>query len=543
VGAVRDVLAIRDARRLEVGWGCSVVGELAGAIALAVYAFEQGGAVLVGVYGLARTLPAAIVTPLVMGLSDRVSRERLLTWATAWRAAFLGGAAGVAATAGPAAVVIGLAAASSLLAGTFRPLMVAILPWLAHSPGELAAGNVLATVMENSAALTGPIAAAVLLGLAAPWAAIGMAAAFLAVSCLLVAGIGLPAQSLAPQRLAGGLVGDAVRGVADLARVAPPAGMVVLLFAQTLVRGTLTVLLVVLAVDVLGFGGSAVGWLYAAIGIGGLAGGAAVAGLVRADRLGRCFIVGLLLWGVPLALLAPSPGPVACFLALGVVGAGNAVQDVGGGTLTPRLFSPGVLGRVLGAEELIVFAGGGVGAAVAAPMIDGLGARGTLAASGIGLVALVAAYAIRFVQIDRDLPAVQPSADLMRGLPMFAPLPLAVVDLMATRLVQHECPSGAVIMHEGEPGDDFQVIVQGHATVTVRGSLRRTLGPGDGFGEIALLRNSPRTATVTTTEPVRTVALQRPDFLAAIRGNAASWARGEQLAEYRLASDPRGAQR
>lgn len=82
MGAVRAVLGISDVRRFELGWGCSVVGELAGTIALAVYAYDHGGPALVAVYGIARTLPGAVMAPLVMSLSDRMRRELLLRLAT-----------------------------------------------------------------------------------------------------------------------------------------------------------------------------------------------------------------------------------------------------------------------------------------------------------------------------------------------------------------------------------------------------------------------------------------------------------------------------
>jgi len=453
MSAAGDVLAIPDVRRLELGWGCSVVGELSGTIAMAVYAFEQGGAALVGVYGIARTLPAAVVAPVIMGLSDRVRRELLLRVATGIRALLLCAAAVAAAADGLAVVVIALAAASSMLASTYRPLLIAILPWLVRSPAQLGAVNVLATTVESSGALVGPVAGAALLAVGPAWLAVLVASGFLAAGTSLLWRVRLYRHP-DPGHPRRSLLADTVRGLAEMARVAPPAGMAVLLFAQTFVKGALSVLLVVLALDVVHAGESAVGWLYAAMGVGGLAGGAVAAAVVRANRLGRAFVTGLLLWGLPLALLAPAPGTVTCLAALTVVGAGNAIQDVGGGTLTPRLFTHRVLGRVLGAEELIVFAGGGIGAAVAAPLIAVTGARGTLAVLGVGLVVLTAAYAFRFVQIDRALPEAGPRTDLIRGLPIFAALPLAVVDLLATRLSAREYPAQTVVMREREFGED-----------------------------------------------------------------------------------------
>ena len=536
MGAVRDVLRDADVRRLESGWGLSVVGELSGSIAVAIYAFDQGGAALLGVYAASRTLPAAVVAPLVMGLSDRMPRERLLRLATGVRALLLGASAFCGAVHGPAWLVIALAAASSTLASTFRPLLIAILPWLVRSPAELGAVNVLATTMESSGALAGPVLAAALLAAGPAWVAVGVASGFLAVSAAQAWSVHLHQQHTTPQR-GPGLLREVFVGLVEMSRVAPPAGMAVLLFAQTFVKGALGVLVVVLAIDVTGVGESAVGWLYAVMGLGGLVGGAVAAAVVRANRLGRAFVTGLLLWGLPLIALAPAPGIVACMAALGVVGAGNALQDVGGGTLTPRLFSPAVLGRVLGAEELIVFAGGGIGAAAAAPMIGAIGPRGTLAALGIGLVGLVLAYLVRFVQIDRAAPATGPRTELIRGLSIFAPLPLASVDLLADRMTVRDYPAGTQVVREGDAGQEYHLIVEGEAGVTVRGTPRRDLGPGDGFGEIALLRDVPRTATVTTRGAMRTYSLQRADFLAAVTGHPFSAATAEDLVRGTLEAD------
>ena len=537
MGVVRAVLADADVRRLELGWGLSVVGELAGSIAVAIYAFDRGGAGLVGVYGVARTLPAAVVAPLVMGLSDRMSRERLLRLATAVRALLLGASAFCGALRGPVWLVIALAAASSMLASTYRPLLIAILPWLVRSPAELGAVNVLATTMENSGALVGPVLAGVLLAAAPAWVTVAVASGFLAVAAAQTWRVHVHGQRTTVEPGGPGLLREVLLGLVEMSRVAPPAGMAVLLFAQTFVKGALGVLVVVLAIDVTGAGESAVGWLYAVMGLGGLAGGAVAAGVVRANRLGRAFVTGLLLWGLPLMLLAPAPGIVACVVALAVVGAGNAIQDVGGGTLTPRLFSPAVLGRVLGAEELIVFAGGGAGAAAAAPMIGAIGPRGTLAALGIGLVALVLAYLIRFVQIDRAAPAVGSRTELIRGLAIFAPLPLASVDLLAHRMTERVYPAGAQVVREGDAGQEYYLIVQGDAAVSVGGNPRRDLGPGEGFGEIALLRDVPRTATVTARGLMRTYSLQRVDFLAAVTGHPFSAATAEDLVRDTLEAD------
>ena len=266
-------------------------------------------------------------------------------------------------------------------------------------------------------------------------------------------------------------------GAADLARLAPPAGVTVLVFAQTFVRGALTVLLVVLALDVLLLGEAAVGWLTAAMGIGGLVGGAVAGATLTVTRLARGFVAGLLLWGIPLAVLAAAPSPLTAYLALGVVGVGNAVEDVSLFTLMPRAFRPRFVGRALGALELTVFAGIGLGSIMAPLLVESLGVRGALGGLGGGLTALAVLYAFRFIRLDADLPVPGPEADLLRRNPIFAPLPLATVELLATQLSPHRFEAGEVVMAEGEIGDRFHLIAEG-----IRRRLGGRRGPGAAGG-------------------------------------------------------------
>jgi CRP-like cAMP-binding protein len=135
------------------------------------------------------------------------------------------------------------------------------------------------------------------------------------------------------------------------------------------------------------------------------------------------------------------------------------------------------------------------------------------------------------------MPAPGPEVGLLRSLPMFAPLPLGVIDLLAAELEPRQFPPGAVVMREGEVGDHFHLIVDGSAAVSVRGAPRPSLHQGDCFGEIALLRDVPRTATVTAQQPLHTLALGREEFLTAVTGDSMSMAAADALAAQRLSTD------
>ena len=176
---------------------------------------------------------------------------------------------------------------------------------------------------------------------------------------------------------------------------------------------------------------------------------------------------------------------------------------------------------------------------VAAPsLLHAFGIRGALALLGGGLAVLALAHVRRFVRLDQAMPAPGQEVEMLRRLAMFAPLPLAVIELLASDLQPHEFPAGTVAVREGEIGELFYLIVGGSAAVSVQGKSRPPLALGDCFGEIALLRGIPRTATVVADQPLRTLALDRETFLVAITGNSLSSAAADALVTQRLTADP-----
>jgi len=244
--------------------------------------------------------------------------------------------------------------------------------------------------------------------------------------------------------------------------------------------------------------------------------------------------------GTAARLLVLAPAAAVAYLALLIVGIGNAIEDVAGFTMVTRLAGPGSAGKVLGALEFVALAGLAAGSLLTPPLLDAVGPRGTLALLGGGLAVLALAHAARFRRLDRAVPAPDPEAGLLYSLPMFAPLPLAVTDLLAAEVEPRRFPAGAVVAREGDVGDHFYLITDGSATVSVRGAPRPSLQRGDCFGEIALLHDVPRTATVTAEQPLRTLTLGRDEFLTAVTGNSTSEAAAHALAGQRLSADPPG---
>ena len=192
---------------------------------------------------------------------------------------------------------------------------------------------------------------------------------------------------------------------------------------------------------------------------------------------------------------------------------------------------------MLGATEFVAQAGPGAGSVAAPLLLHALSVRGTLALLGGSLTVLALAHIGRFVRLDKTMPAPGQEVELLRRLAMFAPLPLAVIEFLATDLQPHEFPAGTVAVREGEVGELFYLIVAGSAAVSVRGKPRPPLTPGDCFGKIALLRGIPRTATVVADQTLRTLALDREAFLVAVTGNSMSSAATDELVTQRLAAD------
>ena len=534
-------LAQPDIRRLELGWGLSLAGTFGYTVSLLAYTYAEGGAGLVAFYGVVSTVPGALLTPMLMSLTDRLGSAVTLRATTATRTVLVSAAAASALLGAPAMVAVLLAAAAHALSATFRPTQAASLPWLARTPSELTAATVAATLVENLAALVGPVLAGTVLALRDAATGITVSALCLLLATLSMRRLAVPdAARSARSPARPGLLRDAVAGGVALVGIARPAGVVVLAFAQTFVRGALLVLMIVLALDTLQLGEQSIGWLSAAIGLGGLAGAAAASRAVRLSNLGRCFVAGTAGWGVGvLALSGATTGAVA-FAALVVVGIGNAFQDAPAFVLMPRVLGPELAGRALGAFELVVMAGMASGSLVAPLLVDLLGVRVALLVLGVSLLLLAAAYVPPFVTIDREMPQPSPEADLLHLNPVFAPLPVVVIDQLAADLVHLDYADGEVVVREGEPGDRFYVVTAGTAAVSVAGVSRPSLGTGDGFGEIALLRGVPRTATVVADGPLRAVSLARDRFLSEVSGNLLSAERAESLAQRRLAADPPG---
>ena len=531
--AIGDVFGNPGLRRLQFAWIGSVTGDWAYAIALAVFAYEAGGATAVGLVALLRFLPSAAVAPFAAVLADRYPRQRVMLAADAIRAVALAGAAAVALADGPAPAVYALAALVAVVSTAFQPAQAALIPTLARDPRELTAANVASSTIESVGSFLGPAIGGLLLAVTSPGVVFAATAGAFVWSALNVARI--PASPPAREDVVEeALHREALAGFRAIF-AHPSLRLVVGLYsAQTLVAGALNVLVIVAALELLDLGRSGPGLLNSAVGIGGLIGAGVALGLVGMRGLGTAFAFGLVLWGLPLVLFGAWPTTGAAVLFLGLLGIGNTLVDVSGLTLLQRTAPPEVLGRVFGVLESLVVGTLGLGAIIAPLLVSLFGVRWALVATGLLLPALALASWARLRTIDERAVVPRHELERLRSLPLFAPLPPATLEHLATNLVRVPAAAGSEITRQGDVGDRFYLVDGGELEVSSDGQVVSALGPGDYFGEIALLRDVPRTATVTAKTDAALLALERDEFVSAVTGHPASLEAADAVVAARL---------
>jgi MFS family permease len=533
LATLADVFRNPELRRLEIAWAGYYTGEWTHFVALSLFAYGAGGATAVGLLGLVRLVPAALALPIGGVLADRYPRQRVLLVINLARASSLAMIAVALALDGSTAVIFGLAAIAAVFGAPVRPATMALVPLLARTPQELVAANVSSSTLEGLGTLVGPLVGGILAVTAGPDVAVA-AAALVYVGCAVLVGGIRRAGDVGKRRVERDTLQELLAGVRALAADSRPRLIVLLFAAQSLVRGLLNVLIVVAAIELLGMGEAGVGWLNAALGAGGLIGGMTALALVGRRRLAAPFGLGLVLWGVPIALIGLVPHAGAALLLIAVVGAGNAVLDVSGFTLMQRTVDEHVLGRVFGVFEILVTAAAALGSALGAALVAFLDVQAALVVSGALLPALALVSARRLRRIDETVIVPEQELALIASTPLFAPLPVTTLERLASRARTVRARAGSTLLEEGAAGDLFYLVATGSIGVSHSGLEVATLGPGDYFGEIALLHEVPRSATCVAKTDVLLYALEQETFVAAVSGDLRSETVAEDVMEARL---------
>lgn len=512
--------------------------ELATWVAILVWAYDVGGAPAAGLIAVVQLVPATLLAPLLSQIGDRFRRDRALSFGFAVQAAaFLATAAAL--TFGlPSVLVYVMATAAAVGITMTRPVHYATLPDISETPGQLTAANSLSSTSEGFGAFSGPLVTAGLLAVSGPGAVFWLAGAALAIAAMMTRSLPLRPRQVQSERRS--VLASAVEGFAAL-KQSEGTGRITFIFGSMfLVIGALDILTVVLGLELLNLDLSSPGTLASAVGVGGLLGAAGTAVLVNRRRMAPALAAGLVAFGLPLGLISLiSHGLSTSLLFLAMAGVGKAFVDVAGRTLLQRITPDRVLSRVFGFQESLLMGGCAIGAVTAPVLVTWLGGRGAFLIVGGLVVAVGVSQWWPLVGLDARSSLPGPGYELLLAIPMISVLEQSVVERLSRDLVPIEVPAGRAVIVEGEVGDRFYVIESGVVSILKRASSTaepsevNRLGRGGYFGETALLRDIPRTATVVAVTDLVLYALDRRPFLEAVTGSPLSVVEAERVIDLR----------
>ena len=527
-GLGRRLIGNGPLRRILVAFLLFSAAEYGTWVAILLYAYERTGPMSVGLVALIQLVPAALAAPAASALGDRFPRERVLAvgYAVQALAMFFTGLTMLADAPPLVTYLVAAATAASLV--VTRPTQSALLPSLAMAPADCTVANGASGFFEGGGQLIGPLAAAAILAVGTPATVFFAGSATLGVALLVTVGV---RTRMAPIVFATdddgvGLLGGLRLVLADRdARV-----LVGLLTARMLVIGACDVLFVLLALELLDTGEPGAGILAAALGAGAMLGGAGTFTIVGRPRLAAVAATGALVWGAAIATVGIVPSAFAAPALVVIGGAGLAIVDICGRTMLQRSIRDEILARVFGLQEGLGMAGLAAGAVLVPILVEAFGLVGAVIAVAAILPVFVALRWRRLAALERGVGVPAREIALLRAGAIFRPLPAPELEAVARRAVWLDVPAGAGLIREGDPGDRFYVLAAGSLRVERGGvDLRNVTVPGEGVGEIAILRDVPRTASVFAREPTTLLAIDRAPFLAAVTGHPAAYAAADAV--------------
>jgi MFS family permease len=530
---LRALGASTGVRRVLLAYALYCLVEMAMWIAIILYAFARGGSTTAGIVAVSQLLPAAVLAPIITGVVERQPRGRALVLGylgvlatCAWTLAAL--AAGA-----PLAVVTCAAMTVVTALAVARPLHYAVLPQLAEGPDDLVSSLSLSSAAEGFALFLGPILAGVGTQAFGTWSVVDACTIAAGACAALVVGLGLD-KGQHPQGAHGhgSALREAFSGFAALRGNAGMAALMAVLTTFFVFIGALDVLGVAFSEDVLDLGHSGSGLLIGAAGVGAFVGAAIASPFVRRPGLAPVIAASGSVLGLGMAAVALFSALPPAMAALALGGLAGQLLMVAGRTLLARSADDSTLTRLLAVQESTSLLGLALGSALAPLLVALLSARTAFVPLGLGMVAVALAGGLFVRRLDSRAIVRPAEIEALRAVPFLGVLPAYELERLARDVAWVDAAEGQVLVRQGDAGRDFFVVGSGELAVSVSGSTRpQRLRAGDWFGEVALLEDVPRTATVTALAPSRLLRVEASDFLAAVTGSADGHALAREVSE------------
>jgi MFS family permease len=543
-GVLKTAFVNPDLRRVGFGFALFGAAELAIWIALLVYAYDHGGTAASTTMVLAQLLPCVLLGPFLGVYADRHRPLRVLTGGYALQVVAMDAVATAMVLHAPVVTVFVLAPLTALSFTITRPAQAALFPAVVRTAEELTAANVMCGWTAGAASLVGPALAGVGLALHGPALVVIVTTVLSALALVLVSKVrGVP-EAAAPVPSPQGATGAALRAglranVAAL-RDSPPLRILLSLHAFYYVLvGAVDLLCVVLAASYLHMGPGGAGYLNASFGAGALLAGFVTAFLVGRRRLKNTLVLTLLASVVALALVSTQTKVALALLLLAATGLAGSIFDVSGRTLLQRSSPSDAVAGLFSVLESLMDLGLALGAVLVQVTITLGGIRAALVAPACAASLLVVVLWSRLRRLDQAAVVPHVEVRLLRASPIFAVLTAPTIEGIARELEQVSIPSGTTLFHEGEPGDRYYTVSSGSLQITRRGVVVGTVARGQGFGEIALIRDVPRSATVTAVTDATLYALRKDLFVQTVTGHAGAARVTGQIITGHLGEDPR----
>lgn len=515
-------------RRLVFGHFLAAAAEWAVYIGVFVYAFQRGGTAATGLASICLLLLTVIASPFAGLAVSRMqpNAARLISLVVQALGCLI---AGVAVLADWSLFIVLFGSSLTLSIFTMlRPSQAMLVPLLCERPRQLTTANLWLGHSDSSAALLGPLVSTGLMLIGGPGAVLlGFGVALVVASLLQFVDHAAGRSSRRAIVQTSSLRDVVISPFQQLKERGGPLALIGLIMFQYGMVGALDILFVVIALDTLALDEAASSLLTTAFGAGAV--GAVVLSAVahRLNRLALALSLGLLVCGLIVGVLAvilsgSSASITPLLIGMPLLGAARFVVVVVSRALLQRSADDDTVGSVFALMEF----GSGIGI-----LAGSIVAQVTLAISGpsLTLAVFAGAYFLMLVSTRRSIRMAEQSATvpivemgLLRKVPAFTPLPPMTLETVARQAEVVDVDKGTTVITEGESGDRFFAVMNGEFEVVMDGKFMRNVSRGGSFGEVALLANVDRTATVRATEASTLLAIDQEPFLRAIASHDSS---------------------